>query len=224
MSTGVDYYQLLHVQPTAPVEVIRSSYRTLMQRLKAHPDLGGDHSTAALLNEAYAVLPDVERRAAYDRDLGIAERSSLGSTDVASPTGHCLFCEQPYPSDRIDQESRCARCASPLFPAKRHRLDPSGQRMPGRIRKDGAVTIKTRWSQGVGVDGWVQDLSLNGMRVLTVEPFDDEHLVKVESDFCHAIARVAHCRASSDRRYVVGLEFLTLRFTVPQGNFVSTDV
>jgi len=220
MSTRVDYYQLLHVQPSAPVEIIRSSYRTLMQRLKAHPDLGGDHATAALLNEAYAVLTDTERRAAYDCDLGVAER---GGADAAPPMGHCLFCEQPYQSDRVDRDSRCACCASPLYPAKRHRLDPSGQRMLGRVRKDGAVSIKTRWLQGAGIDGWVQDLSLNGMRVLACEPLDDEHLVKIESEFCQAIARVAHCRASSDRRYVVGLEFLTLRFTAPQGTFVSVD-
>jgi DnaJ-class molecular chaperone len=47
-----NYYRILHVQPDAPTEVIKSSYRTLMQRLKMHPDLGGDHSEAALINEA----------------------------------------------------------------------------------------------------------------------------------------------------------------------------
>lgn len=220
MNARVDYYRLLHVQPSAPVEIIRSSYRTLMQRLESHPDLGGDHSTAALLNEAYAVLTDAERRAAYDRDLGVRER---GATDAAPPTGYCLFCEHPYASDRIDRESRCARCASPLYPAKRHRLDPSGQRMLGRIRRSGAVRIKTRWSQLAGVEGQAEDLSLNGMRLLAREPLDDEHLVKIESDFCEAIARVAHCRASSDRRYVVGLEFLTLRFTAPTDAFVPSE-
>ena len=33
-----DYYRILHVQPDAPVEVIRSSYRTLMQRMRAERD------------------------------------------------------------------------------------------------------------------------------------------------------------------------------------------
>jgi hypothetical protein len=47
-----DYYAILHVDPAAPAEVIRASYRTLMQRLGAHPDLGGDHETAAQLNMA----------------------------------------------------------------------------------------------------------------------------------------------------------------------------
>jgi L-aminopeptidase/D-esterase-like protein len=33
MSQRPDYYKLLHVQPDAPDEVIKASYRTLMQRL-----------------------------------------------------------------------------------------------------------------------------------------------------------------------------------------------
>ena len=64
-----NYYRILHVQPEAPVEIIRASYRTLMGPLRQHPDRGGDHHVAALLNEAYAVLSDPARRAAYDRSL-----------------------------------------------------------------------------------------------------------------------------------------------------------
>ena len=40
-------YRILHVQPEAPPEVIRASYRTLMSTLRAHPDLGGDPAAAA---------------------------------------------------------------------------------------------------------------------------------------------------------------------------------
>ena len=65
-----NYYRVLHVQPDAPTEIIRMSYLTLMRRLKMHPDLGGDHDLAILVNEAYAVLGDPERRAAYDREIG----------------------------------------------------------------------------------------------------------------------------------------------------------
>ena len=63
-----NYYRILHVQPDAPVEIIKSSYRTLMQKLKAHPDLGGDEWNAALINEACAVIIDPEKRAAYDTE------------------------------------------------------------------------------------------------------------------------------------------------------------
>ena len=64
MENRRNLYRILHVQPDAPEEIIRSSYRTLMTKLRRHPDLGGDHFTATLINEAYAVLSDPEKRAA----------------------------------------------------------------------------------------------------------------------------------------------------------------
>ena len=69
-----NYYRLLHVQPDAPLEVIKASYRVLMRSLKHHPDLGGDQWDAALINEAYEVLSVPEKRKTYDR-----ERRSLGN-------------------------------------------------------------------------------------------------------------------------------------------------
>ncbi|MEO0972177.1 MAG: DnaJ domain-containing protein [Pseudomonadota bacterium] len=64
-----NYYRILQVQPDAPPEVIRNNYRALLQKLKLHPDLGGDGRDAATLNVAYQTLRDPTRRAAYDRDL-----------------------------------------------------------------------------------------------------------------------------------------------------------
>lgn len=69
MKNKRNYYRILHVQPDAPREIIQSSYRTLMQKLKAHPDLGGEEWNATVINEAYQVLMDTERRADYDRML-----------------------------------------------------------------------------------------------------------------------------------------------------------
>lgn len=64
-----NYYRVLHVQPDAPLALIRASYRTLMQTLRNHPDLGGEDWNAAILNEAYAVLSDESERSAYDAQL-----------------------------------------------------------------------------------------------------------------------------------------------------------
>jgi|GEM_PF-3250346 len=64
---STDYYQLLHVQPDAPTEVIKASYRVLMQKLKLHPDLGGDNIHAALVNQAFDTLTDAVKRAEYDK-------------------------------------------------------------------------------------------------------------------------------------------------------------
>jgi hypothetical protein len=41
MKNRRNYYRILHVQEDAPEEIIRTSYRTLMQRMRMHPDLGG---------------------------------------------------------------------------------------------------------------------------------------------------------------------------------------
>ena len=62
-----NYYIILRVQHNASVDTIKASYRTLMVTMKMHPDLGGDHEVAAQINEAYAVLKDVAKRAKYDR-------------------------------------------------------------------------------------------------------------------------------------------------------------
>ena len=62
-----NYYRVLHVQRDAPPAVIKASYRAIMQRMTVHPDLGGDHAQAVLINEAFHTLSDPARRAAYDR-------------------------------------------------------------------------------------------------------------------------------------------------------------
>lgn len=64
-----NHYRVLQVQPEAPLAVIKASYRTLMTSLRMHPDLGGSHAQAAAINQAYAVLSDAPRRAAYDQWL-----------------------------------------------------------------------------------------------------------------------------------------------------------
>ena len=64
-----NYYRILYVQPDAPIEIIQAAYRTLMQKLKAHPDLGGDEWNAAVINKAFGVLSDPRKRRAYDQAL-----------------------------------------------------------------------------------------------------------------------------------------------------------
>ena len=69
MATKRDYYEILGIDRTASVEEIKRSYRKLA--VKYHPDKNpGDHSAEERfkeLGEAYDVLMDDQKRAAYDR-------------------------------------------------------------------------------------------------------------------------------------------------------------
>jgi molecular chaperone DnaJ len=64
-----DYYELLGVSRTATEAELKSAFRKLA--MKHHPDKNpGDHAAEAKfkeLNEAYQVLSDQQKRAAYDR-------------------------------------------------------------------------------------------------------------------------------------------------------------
>ncbi|MBA4305333.1 MAG: molecular chaperone DnaJ [Sphingopyxis sp.] len=69
MSLDVDYYELLQVDRTADEKTLKSSYRRLA--MECHPDRnpGCDKSEAKFkaISEAYDVLKDPQKRAAYDR-------------------------------------------------------------------------------------------------------------------------------------------------------------
>ncbi len=69
MATKIDYYELLEVQRTASDGELKSAYRKLA--MKWHPDRNpGDKECEAKfkeINEAYDVLKDQQKRAAYDR-------------------------------------------------------------------------------------------------------------------------------------------------------------
>ncbi|MBP7691441.1 MAG: molecular chaperone DnaJ [Anaerolineales bacterium] len=68
MADKRDYYETLGVQRTASADELKSAYRKLAKQY--HPDVNkepGADEKFKELNEAYAVLSDAEKRAAYDR-------------------------------------------------------------------------------------------------------------------------------------------------------------
>jgi len=75
------YYETLECQKGAPADVLKSAYRKLAMRF--HPDKNpGDHTAEVKfkeINEAYDVLKDDQKRAAYDRFGHAAFEAGLGA-------------------------------------------------------------------------------------------------------------------------------------------------
>jgi hypothetical protein len=72
---GRTYYQVLQVDPSADPEVIDAAYKRLAR--KYHPDTSTDPAAAGRMREfntAREILSDPQRRAAYDKWLGIVRR------------------------------------------------------------------------------------------------------------------------------------------------------
>jgi curved DNA-binding protein CbpA len=215
--SGLDYYRILQVQPDAPAPLIHTSYQTLMRRaLRDSP--GGDE--IARLDAAYAVLSDPQRRAAYD--LERAERT--GGRERAAKLEACLFCGTPHAAEHeLKRDDECRKCASPLYPAERHRLEYSGQRILGRIQVRHPINIWTTWHREAPIAGEMRNLSLNGMAFAASLQFEKNQIVRIECTELHALGRIAHAEQATNGTYpfTAGVEFLTLRLPEGGGTFYS---
>jgi curved DNA-binding protein CbpA len=241
MKNRRNYYRILHVQPDAPVEIIESSYRTLMSKLKKHPDLGGDHWNAVLINEARDVLTDEKRRAEYDRDFLNSKNGSSEFTNKpfeqreskpftsnkphASSGPCCFFCNTPNANKNVyATDSLCTQCGSPVEPVNRVKLEDACQRAIKRFARTGELVFYTQWPQEQGFNGKILDLSLHGMRFSCKESLRENQIIKIESKVVHATAKVVasyHQASKWLASYAIGTEFLSVHFKDSNGVFIS---
>jgi len=244
MKNRRNFYRVLHVQPDAPREIIRASYRTLMQKLKQHPDLGGDDWNASIMNEAYTVLTDPEKRAAYDRQFLHKLRTTRSQTgkqehgrekQKPQKTAHrhyyrkdssrCPFCGTTKPVRfRYGNSGDCNHCNSPLKPVVRLRLAGKSRRALQRTLHQAEMRYFTEPGESTGTPGKTRDLSPHGMQFSTCSRLEDNQVIKITSDVLLAVARVTYCHQQRGRRqYAIGVEFLTLHFHERTGTFISEN-
>ena len=103
----IDYYGTLEVSPTASAEEVRLAYRRLVRGY--HPDLNPDSPDAAartqMINEAYFVLRDADRRDAFDgRRAAFVERAAPG--DATSHSRDRSRHAGRTPQDRPERSGR----------------------------------------------------------------------------------------------------------------------
>ena len=82
----VDYYEVMQLSPNADIDTVHRVYRLLAQRF--HPDQRetGDAEAFHQITEAYRVLSDPEKRAAFDIEHGQTRRLRWKIFDQASST------------------------------------------------------------------------------------------------------------------------------------------
>jgi hypothetical protein len=95
VNDGGTHYATLGVPRTASAVDIRDAYRRLARR--HHPDstAGEDAAAMAAINEAYRVLGDPARRAAYD--AGMRSAATVADGPTRAPTGSRTVVVPPPP-------------------------------------------------------------------------------------------------------------------------------
>ncbi|WP_420452182.1 DnaJ domain-containing protein [Ilumatobacter sp.] len=241
MPSGPDrrnLYRVLHVQPDAPPAVLKSSYRALMLSMEMHPDRGGDHWSAARINDAYAVLSDPVARADYDRTL-VASPSAAdarGAAGRAQPTPSapigadgcapdddtcCVFCGARSRGTADPSSASCSVCRSPLGLADAPQVVADGRRIARRVERDGAIRFFERWPSPPPGVGRILDLSPNGLRFEADRPIGEFRILKLAGPLLDAVARVASVTEHGGSS-AIGVEFYTVRFHHDRGTFLST--
>jgi curved DNA-binding protein CbpA len=223
-----NYYRILHVQPEAPAQVITASYRTLMSKLRMHPDLGGDTASAALINEAYAVLRDPAKRSKYDLQLRGSKTAGRGRSGAAAASAPepevrtaCPFCGA-FPAAAIHAKTRCHRCDSPLAPPPARppeRNELFGRRATPRMSRSDSVSLVAGWQAPIRT-AQLRDLSMTGISVITDSKIERRQVIRIIGPLFDILATVVSCRTDG-RRVEVHASLLTAIFMKEKGVVVS---
>jgi hypothetical protein len=110
-----DYYQILGVPPDALPEAIRAAFRRRAR--ECHPDCGGSHEAMLLVNEAWEVLSDGDRRRRYDETSAGQAGEPVREAAEADRQGARRRAEE-YPRRWADYEAWLNRVAGDFAGAR----------------------------------------------------------------------------------------------------------
>jgi len=215
----LNYYKILQVDPIADQAVIKSAYRTLMLRLKKHPDHGGGKNDAQKINEAYKILKDPSNRRQYDKN----NYHNLNARNDNSPRYYyvrCYFCSS---INRIDLKKSslqpkaitCGKCHSPFFTdtLDMHKMR-NHKRKGKRYKCTFKMTIQLEFG-GERFQGKCIDLSNNGMRFLSDLKMSTGQIVKIS--FSHdkkfiAIAKILRTKKNSTTSFDYAVSYIEAKY------------
>jgi nitrous oxidase accessory protein NosD len=183
------HYEILEVSESASLEVLRAAHRALVKRY--HPDVGeeADPERMKLINEAWAVLSDPERRAAYDASL--REPAVLAPIP---PTREELTVEPSGGTPVIGQALARARRGARIH------LRPGTYRESLVIDREvelvgeglsGGVVIEA--AEGPGVHVQAAGVTLRNITVHARGPGEESHAVSIRG----SRARLENCAVAS---------------------------
>lgn len=229
MENRRNYYRILQVQPDAPIEIIRTSYRALMKELKKHPDLEGDHWSASIINEAYEILSNNVKRAAYDRDLFYYYTKKIPPPEISEKKSFmniaCPFCNRSLirqtTSDKI-----CPFCIDSNSERNKTVTHNNCHRSEHRIKKDGRLRYDFALIKK-GREAKMLDLSPRGVRFICSDNLQPDSTITIGCPLFKAVARVVNSGntlLNGKKLYSVGARFLSVRFIHSRGSFYSSTV
>ena len=221
------YYEILYVHVDAPQEIIKSSYRTLMQQLNAHHGSWWRLAEAALINHAYAVLTDTVKRQEYDRQLlgNVAAVAAEHAEPAVLQVGSvCPFCSSAHHHRKgIPIDAICVTCKSPLSLAGQELVDETGLRKIRRIDRRSQLSYYLQWPQSRPHTGVTSDISPRGIMFETSMEVMTGKILKIDCSRFSAIAHVVNCRDAGKflaPNWKIGVQFVTLQFKSSRGTFI----
>lgn len=97
----MNYYQILGVPRNADTSTLKTAYRK--RALESHPDRGGSHEKMLLVNEAWEILSNADRRRRYDEFLtGVANQENVQAVEEDAKFAHEQASHYPREGSQLE--------------------------------------------------------------------------------------------------------------------------